>query len=256
MYIPTWLIIIAIIAFWFYSSRKKTGNTNASEIQSSVENAEKYVSLLKKQIFELEHFDSPHFVDYQNAFDAMEINYLRLKQRFSNEPDKVLGIARDWCKYAEALNELKFARTILDVDMSDEAFDNFEESSKEPSIIKDEVEKKFKSLLGTDWLELPPDYFKRMKTMKEPDKEYRQKVGIGNDWWAYYQDSPNLFKLIEKREKVNKEWKEKQEKEKQEKEKQEKEKTKTLGKTENSIRSKFWKWLIQDSKDKNNSSKN
>jgi len=244
-----WLIIIGVI-IWFYNSRNKTGDSNISDLPSNVENAERGAYFWKQQLFELVHFDSPHFVDYQNAFDAMEINYLRLKQRFSNDSEKVLGIARDWCKYAEALNNLKYARAMLDVDWADGAFDRLEEKMKEPSIIKDEVEKKFKSLLGADWQELPPDYFKRKETMKEPTEEIRKNLGIANEWKYYYQDSPNLWKLNEKREKHDREWKEKKEKEKQEKEKQEKEKAEALSKTENSIGSKFWKWLTQDSKDK------
>ena len=79
MYIPIWLIIIAaIVIFFIWKSKKKF------ERPASVEDIEKSVQFLKERIFELEHLDSPHFIDYQDAFDTMEVNYIRLKQRFSH----------------------------------------------------------------------------------------------------------------------------------------------------------------------------
>lgn len=209
MYIPTWLIIIgAIVIFFIWKSKKKF------ERPASVEGIEKSIQFLKERIFELEHIDSPHFIDYQDAFDVMEVNYLRLKQRFSHTPDKVLEIARDWWKYVEALSDLKHARVMLDVDMSDNSWDNAGERMKEPSIVREEVEKKFKSLLGDDFQELSPDYFKRMETMGKSDSA---KKGLGDDWKFYYRDSGNLFKLQEKRQKSEKEWAEKKAKEKKDK---------------------------------------
>ena len=197
MYIPTWLIIIiAVVAFLIWKSKKKF------ERPASVEDIEKSTQFLKERLFELEHLDSPHFIDYQDAFDAMEVNYLRLKQRFSHTPEKVLEIAKDWWRYVEALGDLKHARVILDVDMEDNAWDRAGESMKEPSIIREEVEKKFKFLLGEDWQEIPPDYFKRMDTM---GKSESAKKGLGDDWKYYYRDSANFFNLEEKRQKEKKE---------------------------------------------------
>lgn len=193
MYIPTWLIIIAaIIVFYIYKSRKSGNNI-------SVENIEASVSSQKKELFSLVHFDSPHFIDVQDAFDAMEINYLRLKQRLSHTPEKQLEIAKDWYRYVEALGNLKHARIMLDVDWDDGAWDRADENMKEPSIVKDEVEKKFKSLLDKDWQNIPLDYFKRMETMKKPDKKTEDHYEIGGSWKYYYQNSANLIRIEEKR---------------------------------------------------------
>ena len=200
MYLPVWLIvIIVVVVFYIYRSNKEKSGSFLHK--PNVDDIEKGVDFQKDQIFSLEHFDSPHFIDLQDAFDTMEINYLRLKQRFSHTPEKFLEIAEDWYKYTEALREMKFARVMLDVDMSEDAFDNMHERGKEPVIIRQEVEKKFKTLLGEDWLELPPDYFKRMETMKEPDKKTKQKLGLRDDWKYYYSDSPNLYKLEKERKK-------------------------------------------------------
>lgn len=195
MYVPAWLIAVIVgIGIYYYLSQKKE-----IEGPTTVEDIKKEIVYLKERIFSFEHFDSPHFIDVQNAFDAMEINYLRLKQRFIHTPEKVLEIAKDWYRYVDALRELKNARIMLDVDWTDDAFDNLRESSKEPSVVKEEIEKKFKSLLGESWQEVPPDYFQRMDTMKEPTKKELTKFKIEDDWKYYYRDSENLYRLEQKR---------------------------------------------------------
>lgn len=190
------MITSAILIFFIWKSKKKF------ERPGNVKDIEKNIQFLKEMIFELEHMDSPCFIDYQDAFDVMEVNYLRLKLRLSHMPEKVLEIAMDWWKYVDALDNLKRARVILDVDMSDNAWNNANERMKEPSIIKEEVEKKFKLLLDNNFQELPPDYFKRMETMGKSDSA---KKGLGEDWKFYYRDSGNFFKLQEKRRKEEKE---------------------------------------------------
>ena len=223
MYIPIWLIIIAVVVYFIYRSKKRSHDSGSSEVPTilnskvTVEEVEERVQFQKERIFKLEHFDSPQFIDLQDAFDVMEANYFRLKQRFSHTPEKVLEIARDWYRYADALRGLKFARVMLDVDMSDEAFDNAHERSKEPAIIKDEIEKKFKSLLGEDWQEIPPDYHEKMEKMDEPDEKTKKKLGL-DDWKYYYRDSANLYKLEDKRRK-EKEGREKEEEQKKSEEK-------------------------------------
>lgn len=222
MYIPIWLIIvIAIIGYFIYRAQKRKGNISiGAEQKETVDDVEENVRFLKERVFDPEPIlESPHFIDVQNAFDAMEVNYLRLKQRFAHDEEKLLELAKDWHRYADALCELKQARVMLDVDWSDEAGDNFTERTKEPVIAKEEIEKKFKSLLGDDWQKIPPDYFERMDSMDEPPKEARDKYGIANDWKWYYRDSANLWKDEERRKKE----KEKYEAEKQQKEENNKE---------------------------------
>ena len=150
---------------------------------------------------EFAHFDSPRIIDLQDRHEVMEVNYLRLKQRYFNQEEKKIEIARDWAKYVEALSDLKHARIILDVDMSDNAFDNLIESSKEPHIITEEVEKKFKSLLGKDFYKLLLDYDERKKKAGKEDELF---MGLEEDW-KLYQDSPNYHRMVEYREKEKKE---------------------------------------------------
>jgi len=196
MYIPIWIFIIAVTVYYFWSKSKQ-------EVQqaNTVEHFEEVVWRFKKSLMEFAHFDSPRIIDLQDRHEVMEVNYLRLKQRYLNQEEKRIEIARDWAKYVEALSDLKHARIILDVDMSDNAFDNLIESSKEPHIITEEVEKKFKSLLGKDFYKLLLDYDERKKKAGKEDELF---IGLEEDW-KLYQDSPNYHRMVEYREKEKKE---------------------------------------------------
>ena len=195
MYIPIWIIVVAVVAYYFWSkSKQEQGQAN------TVERCEEIVYHHKQSLMEFAHFDSPRIIDLQDKYDVMEANYLRLKQRYLSNEEKKLEISRDWTRYAEALYELKHARVMLDVDMSDSAFDNFTESSKEPYIISEEVEKKFKSLLGKDFQKLPLDYDERRKKAGRKDELL---PSLKKDW-ELYQDSPNYYRMVEYREKEKK----------------------------------------------------
>lgn len=196
MYILIWIIVIAIIIYYFWS-KSKQGQQQANTVEYFEQVADNY----KNNLLEFAHFDSPRIIDLQDRHGVMEANYLRLKQRNLSNEEKKLEIARDWASYVEALYHLKSARVILDVDMSDEAFENFAENSKEPSIISDEVEKKFKSLLGKDFYKLPLDFDERKKKAGKADTYFSK---LEEDW-LLYQDSPNYHRMVEYRAKKKKE---------------------------------------------------
>lgn len=209
MYIPFWLIVIAVIVFfWWNNSKSKQKNAQENEdvdaitaAGDSLEHLEHIAQTYKKSLLELAHFDSPRIIDLQDKFVVMETNYFRVKQRFLSDDVKKLELARDWARYVEALNDLKTARILLDVDMSDEAFDHFEENSKEPWIITDEVEKKFKELLGKDFQKLLPDFDERKKKAGKENSFFSK---LEEDW-LLYQDSPSYHRMKELRAKVKKE---------------------------------------------------
>lgn len=183
-------MVLSFIIFLTYWFNRKSNNASKS---NNVEKIEKGILYLKGSIFALEHFDSPHFIDYQDAFDVMEVNYFRLKQRFAHEPEKAVEIARDWYRYVQALYDLKSARILLDVDWDDGAWDRADQRTKEPTIAKDEIEKKFNALLGNDFQKVPPDYFKREEMMKKPNEKTKKSLGIANEWKYYYRDNPDFY---------------------------------------------------------------
>lgn len=196
MYIPVWLIVIAVVIYYFWSKSKQS-----QQEANSVERFEQIADHYKNSLLEFAHFDSPRIIDLQDKYGVMEANYMKLKQRNLSNEEKKLELARDWARYVEALYELKSARIMLDVDMSDNAFDNFEENSKEPYIISEEVEGKFKALLGKDFYKLPLDFDERKKKAGRKDQFFSK---LEEDW-ELYQDSPNYHRMIEYRAKQKKE---------------------------------------------------
>lgn len=202
MYIPAWLLILGIIViYWFYKNSNKGGAVSRPDCLDDIEGK---VFYFKDEIFKLEHFNSPHFIDAQNNYDIMEVNYLRLKERYAHMPDKLMELAQDWLRYVEALRDTKQARVMLDVDFTDDAFEHFEEASKQPTIITEEIEKKFKTLLGKDWQKLLPNFFERRDKAKPEVKKKGESLITPNAWKIFYSGETNLEKM-EKLEKAKKE---------------------------------------------------
>jgi len=191
-----WIILALIVIYLVYSIiNNGTPKTRAV----TIEEIEDRVHKIKKWLFELEPlFDDPSFIDYQNFYETMEVNYLRIKQRVIHVPGKPLEFALDWLRYVGALHDLRNARVMLDVSSSSTAWEDAEEDTKEPSIIKEEVERKFEKILEKDWLKLPPNYFERQKRMKEPSKEIKKKMGF-KIWQYYYEGEKNLDRMLKLR---------------------------------------------------------
>jgi len=194
MFIPTWLlVIVALAGYYAYKAWSDKQKENTPEFH------EKMAEYFKGRLLEISHFDSPRIIDLQDQCEVMEANYYRIKQRFAHDEQKTLELAKDWSRYVEALGEMKFAREMLNVDMSDSAYENFSDSTKEPYIITDEINKKFKVILGKDFEKFLPDYDERKK------KAGKKADFMFTNWKDFYYDSPNYQRLREYREKEKKE---------------------------------------------------
>ncbi|MFA7717548.1 MAG: hypothetical protein WC875_02440 [Candidatus Absconditabacterales bacterium] len=124
-----WIIIVGIIIYLGYKGY--------NALYPSIEDIEKKVDYAKKNGSFMNNIYGKH------VFDTMESNYFRLKERFSDDKKKLREIAKNWHKYVLTLWDISFARVLED--------ENFTETTKESQIIKDEIEKKFKALLGNEW---------------------------------------------------------------------------------------------------------
>lgn len=173
MYLPDELARIVIIGFVIYAIYKVY-----NIIHPKIEDIEAYVESHKKRWFD----SSSHLVSYLanselEDFKIMERHYFRLKQRFSSDYKKKLEIAKDWQKYTNTISDIESANVVLDVDDSNNAYENYDENTREAFIVKDEIEKKFKSLLGNDWEELYSEKLKRAfqeKARKEKQKKNKK----------------------------------------------------------------------------------
>ena len=128
-----------------------------TEVESREEFEKNIATLVAKERDTI--FSAPHFTDLEEAFDVMETNYFRLKQRSSHNHENLNKTQVDWYKYTESLKLIKYGRIVLDLDKStgktENLFDNFNKMSKEAFVVKDEIEKEFKSLLLDDYREIP-----------------------------------------------------------------------------------------------------
>lgn len=151
MYIPTWIIVIIIIAgVYFYTRYKKRTTASAEDESLTFEQmwgrAEGYMKIVLMKSPNLENY----LQDERDMVRAMERDMIRLRERYKHEPIKQLEIARDWMDYSNAVSEIKFARERLDVDMEETAYDSFDERTKEPYVTVQEVAKRVEEILGKD----------------------------------------------------------------------------------------------------------
>lgn len=166
MYLPNELAILLIIGFicyLIYLAYKLYKSKHPS-----IEDIEVMVDHKKKRLFEDEPITDCTIL--HKDFNVMEENYLRLKQRFSSKKDKRLEIAQDRYKYTQTLNDIKFQNVMLICNDSDNAYDEYDELTKETYIIQDEIKKKFKWLLGKDYQELQSETIKKAFKTNEHKK--------------------------------------------------------------------------------------
>lgn len=149
MFIPTWVLIIAIIVAFFYLKNKK-GKNNSEEDNISPEGnwqgAERYKELVLEKSPLLEGF----LEDEKDMVKSMEMDMIILRERYKYDKAKQAEVAQDWYDFAKAVYNVKSSSERLDVDMEDNAFDNFLERTKEPHAIIQEVIKRVENLLGEE----------------------------------------------------------------------------------------------------------
>lgn len=149
MYIPIWILILGIIVAFFYFKNKKTKNGSEEDNISPEGNwqgAERYKELVLKKSPLLEGF----LEDEKDMVKAMEMDMIRLRERYKYDNAKQAEIAQDWYDFAKAVYEVKSSSEMLDVDMSDNAFENHSERTKEPHAVIQEVTKRVETLLGKE----------------------------------------------------------------------------------------------------------
>ncbi len=137
------LALVAIVIWVIYSVYKHWEN---SKPEKKVEELEASAVFWKEQALK----DLLHLGKAQLEFvlDATERDYLHLKEQFKHDEKKQFELASDWCEYTKAINDLSYAGNMLDVDMSQNAYENYGETAKEPHIKRHEIERRFQTLRG------------------------------------------------------------------------------------------------------------
>lgn len=151
MYIPTWIIVIALIVYFFWV--KKKGAVSDNE-ELTVEEMWRRAEFSKQRVIEKSPLsgleDIGSFNDEREMVKAMENDAIRLRERYKHDPIKQKQIAHDWMDYADAVQEVKSAREMLDVDWEDGAYNRFDEKVKEPYAVIKEVGKRIEDELDKE----------------------------------------------------------------------------------------------------------
>lgn len=146
MYISPWLIVIILIALYIFYLKVKNTKSDIESAEQIWESANYY----KERVFE----KSPTIEDYLNdereMLKVMEIDMMKLRERFKHDPLKQSEYIKDWLDFAKSVKEIKFAREMLDVDWEDNAFDTFEDRAKNAYSVIHEVAKRVMAELGEE----------------------------------------------------------------------------------------------------------
>lgn len=156
MYIPIWVLILAIIVALFYFKKQKTKKNSEEDKLNPKEDkfspgenwtkAEWY----KKQVMEKSPLIEKYLQDERDMIEAMEFDMIKLRERYKFDSNKQVEIAQDWCDFAYAVYEVKNQREWIDVETDDNAFDShWDELFKFNTIIY-EIGKRVSELLGEE----------------------------------------------------------------------------------------------------------
>jgi hypothetical protein len=144
------LVVAGAIVYLAFVIKKRNKNTaHNSNRAGSIEELEQRAEYYKKSVFEENHLGLDFKTEHSKLV-AMEKDFLRLRERFKHDAVKIKMISEDWFDYCYAMWEIKHAQEMLDVDLSDNAYENFEDSSKEFFIKVQEIEKRFEEMLEND----------------------------------------------------------------------------------------------------------
>ncbi|MDO9231371.1 MAG: hypothetical protein Q7U36_02705 [bacterium] len=149
MYTPIWVLILAIIGVFFYFKKRNTEEGSEEDNFSPEENwtrAEWYKANVMRKSPNLEN----HLKDERDMIGAMELDMIRLRERYKHDPKKQSEIAKDWFNFARSVDKVKSASEMLDVDAEDDAFESFINKTKEPHTIIQEIAKRVEKLLGDE----------------------------------------------------------------------------------------------------------
>ena len=152
MYLPVWVIIIAIIlGVYFYNSSKNKKNRESELIENddlSVDFMWEFAEGNKSAVLAESPNLEKYLQDERDMVNAMELDMIRLRERFKYDEKKQREIAQDWMDYSGAVNDEKSASELLDVNNEDTAYDEYRESTKKADLVIQEVSRRVEELLG------------------------------------------------------------------------------------------------------------
>jgi len=149
MYIPTWIIILAIIIAIFYFRRQKINKDPAVDDDSPGAiwgEATKF----KRSVMEESLLIEDYLCDERSMIEAMEMDMLRLRERYKHDSNKQIEIAQDWFDFAKAIHNLKFTKEMMDVLTEHDELESHRNNAIKINTIIQEIIKRTEGLLGEE----------------------------------------------------------------------------------------------------------
>lgn len=147
MYISIWVILFAVIIWFLFFHKQKLSSQEVKDLVS-----DKVLAISDATKLRL---STSHLKDYLYTekffFETMGENYLRLEERYKHDNVKLGQIIKDWISYNEIISGLIFEREKLDVATTDEESDSTDQATKKLQIRRQEIESRFKALLGSQY---------------------------------------------------------------------------------------------------------
>ena len=91
--------------------------------------------------------DILNFPEESERYKAVRKDYLKAAKCFETDKDKLKLVMKYWTDYCDSLQEIIFAKKMVDISSGGESMDLYETMNEEVSKIK-EIEKEFVNLLG------------------------------------------------------------------------------------------------------------
>jgi len=147
MYIPIWILFAGVIVYFYIKNRNKD---ILDDVPRNIDELWELAESYKRHVLE----KSPNLEDYlqdeRDMINSMERDMIRLKERYKHDSEKQKHIANDWVDFAKAIWDTKSARERLDVNVGDDAYDIFDEATKEAFIVTQEITERVIKDLGED----------------------------------------------------------------------------------------------------------
>lgn len=147
MFVPTWLIVMALAVFALSLMRSRH---SGPEMAPSVDGLWAKADASKRKVLEYNHLIDDYLYDERQLVNAMELDSIRLRERFKHDPHRALQVATDWRDFADAVDVLTDERELLDVASGDNAFETFCDATKESSIAIEEIGQRVIGMLGDE----------------------------------------------------------------------------------------------------------
>lgn len=88
--------------------------------------------------------------DDRDRVQAMEKDMIRLRERFKQDSKKQSEISRDWMDFANAMDEMKSAKEMLDVAVNEKEDEVIRENIEKSFVIAEEIYERVKRILGKE----------------------------------------------------------------------------------------------------------